>query len=570
MALYPVTRPLVERALLRAYIGSLEQMWSRLDAHDAQAAGEAAALRKEIVSLSTRFRVLSEQTALLVLETEEDYVRFQIDRKALADILTVGERGIELSARSAPVFVAKQGPPLARQKNNDRALHAEIATKLEASSAASAEPATEQAAPSAAGTEESAPETANRINQTATIFGRDSALGRAAADALGGLVGAEASEDYGAGGLGLVGSGRGGTGDGGRGLGNLGTIGRGSGAPSSEHRALRRQRSGSSRSEPPAEDNESPSPEERTPAYSGRMAEVMQLLQSGRVAPAWELASKWRNAEPGDILALVALGEVAEARGDRETASRAYGSMIDLFPSRADLRRFAGERLERLGEAALELAADTYGRALEQRPDHPSSHRLLAFVLLRKGDLAGAFTTLEGGAGRQYPQDRFRGAERILREDLGLIGAAWIKKEPSRRKEIEARLAKLGAELEQEPSLRFVLNWETDANDVDFHIHDGRRGHAFYANPALPSGGSLYDDVTTGYGPECFNVPGKAAAFPYKLEAHYYSRGPMGYGIGKLEIIQHDGHGTLKLAERPFVVMNDRAFVDLGILKAPL
>ncbi|MFO0573083.1 MAG: TonB family protein [Polyangia bacterium] len=67
----------------------------------------------------------------------------------------------------------------------------------------------------------------------ASIFGRDSALGRDASDALGGLVGTEVGDAYGAGGFGLVGAGQGGggTGEGTIGLGNLGTIGRGSGAP---------------------------------------------------------------------------------------------------------------------------------------------------------------------------------------------------------------------------------------------------------------------------------------------------------------------------------------------------
>ena len=54
---------------------------------------------------------------------------------------------------------------------------------------------------------------------------------------------------------------------------------------------------------------------------------------------------------------------------------------------------------------------------------------------------------------------------------------------------------------------------------------------------------------------------------PYKLEAHYYSRGPMGYGMGKLEIIEHDGNGNLTFEERPFVIMADNAFVDLGTVK---
>ena len=114
--------------------------------------------------------------------------------------------------------------------------------------------------------------------------------------------------------------------------------------------------------------------------------------------------------------------------------------------------------------------------------------------------------------------------------------------------------------------MRFVLVWETDSNDVDFHIRDAKGGHAYYRQKELPSGGSLYADVTTGYGPECFMIPLPPAkrSGPYTLQAHYYSRGPMGYGMGKLEIIEHDGKGGLTFEERPFVVMRDRAFVDLG------
>jgi hypothetical protein len=157
-----------------------------------------------------------------------------------------------------------------------------------------------------------------------------------------------------------------------------------------------------------------------------------------------------------------------------------------------------------------------------------------------------------------------------LREDLGLAAAAWIRVEPTRDNEINARLVRAGGVAEPAPSLRFVLNWETDANDVDFHIEDGKGGHAYYASPHLPSAGDLYADVTTGYGPECFTIrgPASARAVPYHLQAHYFSRGPMGYGMGKLEIIEHDGHGNLRFDERPFVIMQDGAFVDLGTVGA--
>lgn len=112
---------------------------------------------------------------------------------------------------------------------------------------------------------------------------------------------------------------------------------------------------------------------------------------------------------------------------------------------------------------------------------------------------------------------------------------------------------------------------ETDANDVDFHIHDGKGGRAYYGARRLPSGGELYADVTTGYGPECFTIRGArdTRAYPYRLQAHYYSRGPMGDGMGKLEVVEHDGRGHISFEERPFVVMVDQPYVDLGSVDKP-
>jgi tetratricopeptide (TPR) repeat protein len=302
----------------------------------------------------------------------------------------------------------------------------------------------------------------------------------------------------------------------------------------------------------------------------GELKNVLDLLRAGKKQAALTLALSWRERDAGDVLALVALGECWESLGEMDSAARAYGSIVDLFPGRADMRRFAGERLERVrGAAALALAVDTFRKAVEQRPDHPASHRLLGFALLKQGHAHAAFDALAVGAQRSYPSGRFRGVERILGEDLGLAAAAWMKQEPALAGDIRERLLRAGGQLESGPSLRFVLNWETDANDVDFHIHDGKGGHASYSAMHLPSGGDLYADVTTGYGPECFTIrgPRSSRAFPYRLQAHYYSRGPMGYGMGKLQVIEHDGKGGLSFEERPFVVMQDGAFVELGSVR---
>lgn len=304
--------------------------------------------------------------------------------------------------------------------------------------------------------------------------------------------------------------------------------------------------------------------------YEGRMFDVMDLVEHGDPDEALAAAMQWRREAPGDVLALLAMGEALENKGKLHTAARAYGSIIDLFPSRADLRRFAGSRLDRLGKNGQQLAIDTYRHAVEQRPDHPNSHRQYAYALLRGGQSKLALEAILAGATHQYPSGRFRGVLEILKDDVGLIAAASIKQAPSQEQEIRQRVKTAGASVASKASTRFVVSWETDANDVDFHVHDGKGDHAFFSNPGLASGGKLYADVTTGYGPECFAIQGTPTAFPYRLEAHYYSRGPMGYGMGTMQIVQHDGRGGLSFDDRPFVIMKDQAFVKLGELTKPL
>jgi len=298
------------------------------------------------------------------------------------------------------------------------------------------------------------------------------------------------------------------------------------------------------------------------PALTGKLAEVMKALRGRNLHGALGLARAWHGEAPGDVLALIALGEALEAHKDVATAARIYGSIIDLYPTRADFRRFAGERLERLGAPSRELVIDTYRRAVADRPDHVTGHRLLAYALVRNADFAGGFAAILAGLDHEYPANRFRGAERILREDAGMI-AATLLAHGGDRKDVMADLMKRSIALIETPSTRFIMYWETDANDVDFHIRDSRGGHAWYSQMKLGSGGELYADVTTGYGPECFAIQGKPTAGPYRLSINYYSQGPMGYGMGLLQIQKFDGK-NLTFEDRPYVIMRDQAFVDLG------
>lgn len=562
--------PLLERALAQARIERL------LHLRESAAAGDEdlrRALGIEIVELSVERRVLSPFTAMLVLESASDYARFGLDRRALADILAVGPGGLQTLARS------RRSP-----READTATTELTTPKI-----------SEEAEGLPGGVAGGIPE---RVPAEAAGLAPDElpADGRGPGGVEGGVPGNVAGDVPGgvAGGVagGIAGGVVAGVGDGSEpsGAGRRPPMTRMAPMPSppmppapisvpQERDAARAVREPAAPAgladargvvaEHPRSSGGDDDHNERwssTAPYSGRFAEVMADLAAGRAKAARTLAEAWTVEAPGDVLALVALGEAWEAAGEKAAAARAYGSLIDLFPSRADLRRLAGERLERLGDVGLELAIDTYEKAAVQRPDHPSGHRLLAWARWRAGRYAAAFEALERGLEQDYPSGRFPGVDRVLREDLGMLAAAWLRAEPGRRHEVLDRLRDHGARLATEPSLRFVLSWETDANDVDLHVYDRRNGHAWFGQRQLPSGGELFADVTTGYGPECFAVsePSRRGAAPYRLRVHYYSRGPMGYGMGTVQVVKHDGAGGIAIEPQPFVVMADNAMLELG------
>jgi tetratricopeptide (TPR) repeat protein len=293
-------------------------------------------------------------------------------------------------------------------------------------------------------------------------------------------------------------------------------------------------------------------------AWTGRYAEFRTLLDKGEVNAAGDLAKKWRQEDLADVLALIALGEWYEKTGNLSQAARAYGSLIDYFPERADIRRWAAERLLAI-RAEPWLSIDSLKTALQQRSDHPSGHYLLAIAYWEAEQYQQAVATLQ--AAQQVDFDsRFSESRRILQETQALMLTQLAQ-----HQQLETWFPGKSIQWQEvtQPQLRFVLMWETDANDVDFHIYDGQRNHAFYQQRTLSTGGDLYADITRGYGPECFRIV-EPKTYPYQLQLHYFSRGPMGYGMGILHVLHYDLTAGLKSQFRPFLIMQDAAFVNLG------
>ena len=591
VATTPIDRPLLERSMRGAELRELVAQHASLAAGDSQ----RAALQGRIVDLSLAHRVLSPFTALLVLETEADYTRFKLDRRALSDILVVGDAGLELLARDLKGV-------LTRVRAN-RTSPAQLAPLTAGDDTASPRAASDPVASVDTDTDgvvdaldgcPNQPEDRDGVEDDdgcpdllrfdncqirltdrvyfkynrADIDPKSHKLLDDVRDTLNaapdldvwidGHTDSKGSDKY--------------------------------NRDLSQRRVdavkkylVEKGKIAEARLEPrgmgeqiPIQDNKTAdgraanrrvefnlkqctkqiayTPPPPRPALAGRFLAVDEALAQ-KPAEALQLARAWWADQPGDVLAALALGRALAAAGQPAAALRAYGSLIDLAPSRAEHRRHAGERLESLG--AVDLAVDTYRHAVQQRPDHPSSHRLLALALARLGRHAEAFAALEVGLQQKYPEQRFRGVDVILGDDLAIVAAAWIRSDPAARVDVTRRLAARNLTVADQPSLRFALTWEADVANVDLHLTDarGQRNHDSINN-------------VDGYGPDLVRI--RDRAYPYTVRVHYGSQRMAGHAMGAVQVLEHDGHGRLGFLTLPFVLMLPYAGLDVGVLSGPL
>jgi hypothetical protein len=288
-------------------------------------------------------------------------------------------------------------------------------------------------------------------------------------------------------------------------------------------------------------------------AQGGRYGDIQSMLARGDADLARGEAWKWASSQPDDLLALLALGEMLELQNRQPMAARVYGSIIDLHPHRAEMRRTAAERLDALGEVGRDLAIDSLRKSIAQRPDQINGHRLLAWTLVKEGSYEDAYETLTTAIGSPVPWGRFRGVKSLLREDRRIVAAAWLATGPGPA--VDARLRAAGVRPATNASLRVVASWETDATDVDLLVE-----------PIGGGDGKRHADVRTGFGPEAWISLGRKPPRSVNARVRYFSRGAMGYATGTVSALSHDGRGGLSFQERPFVLMNSRGSVEIGRL----
>ncbi len=525
--------PLLEREAYRAYLDYLAE-------REANEPSDAVrkALATEQVKVSVERRVVIPRTTMLVLETEWDYQRFGLDRRALASILTIDAGGIGVMDRRNPTLVSPVPVPIPPPP---RPMPVQ---KQNAAAAPPPEPVPPQAVAETR-------EFEGRVQTDAAPL-PESVPGGVAGSVAGGVAG--------------------------------GTIG----VVTAEAPMIHAERINAAPPPPrPVPVAAPPAPREEkkkaidwiTPARATqadiealekklaadpRDRAVYNALSDAYAARGdWKalraLALRWQPYDPENPQVYEILGLADEHLGKDAEAARANASLIEIAPAKSELLQRAGLLLLRTHHA--DLAETPLRRALEARPDRVNSYRHLALMLWREGRIEEAARVLESATRQQFPQ-WYLNVQRVVREELGYVYRAWIAKSPERRREIEQRARDYNVDLSRRDALRVTLAWETDANDVDLHVVDPAGEECFYSHKTTKAGLELYEDITQGLGPEVVRT-GELKPGTYHIGVNYFAAGPMGVSRGIVVVMRGDDVNIY-----PFRLVDDDGKRDMRYIAA--
>lgn len=278
---------------------------------------------------------------------------------------------------------------------------------------------------------------------------------------------------------------------------------------------------------------------------AARFALVRALDRAGKLDEAIAAAREWRAADAYNLVVVRLLGDLYAAHGDRDQARRTYSAVVELLPRDAGAQRALASALKQAGD--IQAAYDRLAAATELAP----ADRRLAFELAdaayrldrlveareRFEAIVADSTTPEAVA---YPT-RQRLAQ-IYHQLARTAAGAGAAAEAAR---LDKQIADLHLAGGTENDIKIYLTWDTDRSDVDLWVTNPSGEKVFYEHKAGKFGDALYDDITTGYGPESYTAP-KAVPGTYLVQVNYYGvgRGNLSEARGEVVVVLDEGKPT--------------------------
>jgi tetratricopeptide (TPR) repeat protein len=285
-----------------------------------------------------------------------------------------------------------------------------------------------------------------------------------------------------------------------------------------------------------------------------RLALVRGLLAGRDLDGALAEAKTWRAKDAYNLVAVRALGDVYMERGDKDEAERVYSAIVELLPRDPDAQRALATLLKQRGD--LPAAEARLAAALDARPDDARLLFELADVELRENKTEQALARLEKVAADDKASEQIRYP---AKQRLGQAYSAL---------HMTDKLAKLALKGGVDNDVHIYLTWDTDRTDVDLWVTTPSGEKVFYQNKKGKNGESLFDDVTSGYGPESFTAK-TAQPGEYKVEVNYYSgrRGPFPEARGEVLVVLDEGRPTERKQTFPYRLFAEKQTVNVAKIR---
>jgi Ca-activated chloride channel homolog len=223
-----------------------------------------------------------------------------------------------------------------------------------------------------------------------------------------------------------------------------------------------------------------------------------------------------------------------------DLALRVLSNLAEMDLENRHILRILGYRLMQAN--APELAVPVFEKVQLLAEEEPQSFRDLGLALAATKQDQKAIEQLYEVVLRNW-DDRFAEIELITLAELNaIIATSKTKLDTSA---IDTRLIK-----SMPLDLRVILTWDADNSDMDLWVTDPNGEKSFYGHKDTYQGGHMSDDFTGGYGPEEFSLrsakPGK-----YKVEVNFFgNRQQVVAGATTLQVYLTTGFGTAKAKQQ--------------------
>jgi tetratricopeptide (TPR) repeat protein len=263
---------------------------------------------------------------------------------------------------------------------------------------------------------------------------------------------------------------------------------------------------------------------------------VRALMRAGKLPAALEAARAWRAIDAYNLVVVRLLGDIYTELGDKASARRAYSAVVELLPKDATAQRALASVLKQAGD--LDGAYDRLAAAAELSPKDQRLAFERADVAARLGRAGEARTRFQAiVADPETPQAvGYPATQRLAQLDRQLAREAAAAGHPDDAKALDGEIAKLRLAGGTENDIKVYLSWDTDKSDVDLWVTSPGGERVFYEHKIASHGEALYDDVTTGYGPESFTAP-HAQRGDYLVQVNYYGAGRSNFSEARGEVV---------------------------------